>query len=245
MSRQFRYVLGYNEMVEAYLAELPEEDAMAAAVGGNFDCYGILEYQVLRRFGLADGDLVVDIGCGSGRLAKQLARLPALRYLGFDIVPRLVDYARRRHGGPRFQFRCVDRTMIPLPDGCADMVASFSVFTHILPEESFVYLEEARRVLKPGGRVVFSFLEQRVGMAWAIFEQNVAWVRQRTMTGHLNVFLHPDDLALWADKLGFTVTALIRGDEPAVEVDADVAGPHLRAGRHRFGQSLCVLAKPA
>ena len=39
------------------------------------------------------------------------------------------------------------------------MILAFSVFTHLLHEESFIYLEDFKRVLKPGGSVVFSFLE--------------------------------------------------------------------------------------
>ena len=48
---------------------------------------------------------------------------------------------------------------IPAPDACADMVCAFSVFTHLLHTETYLYLEDIRRVLRPGGRLVFSFLE--------------------------------------------------------------------------------------
>ena len=43
---------------------------------------------------------------------------------------------------------------IPAPDGEADMVCFFSVLTHLLHEESYVYLQDARRVLKPTGKLV-------------------------------------------------------------------------------------------
>ena len=242
MSTQLRYLTGYTRMVDACLGSLDEDEAMAAAVGGNFALYGTLEYLVLHRVGLVPGALVVDLGCGSGRLASALRMRADIRYVGTDLVFKLLGYANRHWGGTPFLFCQVDRPVIPLGDGQADLVASFSVFTHILPEETFVYLEESRRVLAPGGRLVFSFLDLRLDTAWAVFEQNLDWVRNRTMAGHLNVCLNPDDLRLWADRLGFEVESMIRGDEPVVHLTEAVGA--LPAGDHPFGQSLAVWRKP-
>lgn len=245
MSDQLRYVQSYRTMVEANLAAFPENEAMARSVGGQYERFGTLEFLLLRQLGLADDARVIDVGCGAGRLAWRLAALPALRYLGTDVVPQLMDYARRRCKRPDFAFRLVERIEIPAPDGEADFVTFFSVFTHLLHEESYVYLEEARRVLKPGGRVVFSFLEFAVAHNWSVFEANLDWVRQRSYMGHINVFMHRDDLRLWADRLGLTVEAFIAGDDPAIAVEAPYTLPDLPAGRHGLGQSVAVLRKPA
>ena len=244
MSTQLRYLTGYTRMVDACLDSLDEDRAMEAAVGGNFEIYGELEHLVLRRFGLAPGALVVDLGCGSGRLANALRAHGDIRYLGTDVVFKLLGYANRRWGGDSFLFCQVDRPTIPLADASVDLAVSFSVFTHILPEETYVYLEEARRVLVPGGRLVFSFLDLRVDTAWAVFEQNLDWVRNRTVAGHLNVCLNPDDLRLWAGKLGFEIEAMIRGDQPAVSLAPEEANGRLPAGDHAFGQSLAVWRQP-
>ncbi len=98
MSGQLRFLLGYEQLVKNLLASLPEDDAAAQAVGGNYEHYGVLEHALLRGEGLRDGSTVVDVGCGSGRLATKLARYPALRYLGLDVVPELLAYARRKAG---------------------------------------------------------------------------------------------------------------------------------------------------
>src|ERR1700722_2792071 len=70
------------------------EDAHKKAVGGDFETVGHLEFQLLRSIGLKEESSVIDVGCGSGRLASQLA--PWLRgpYLGTDILGTLLDYAR-------------------------------------------------------------------------------------------------------------------------------------------------------
>lgn len=244
MTGQFRYLQSYDQMVASLLRAVPEEEAMARAVGGDYERIGTLEHAFLRNLGLRAGASVVDVGCGSGRLASQLARYEGLRYLGVDVVPALLDYARRRVGRPDFRFEAVDRIALPAADASADFVVFFSVFTHLLHEESYVYLQEALRVLKPGGRAVFSFLEMDVPGAWEVFEANVAWVRNRTVAGHLNVFLHPAELRLWSRRLGFRLEAMQRGDQPGIVVDAASANGTVPAGTYALGQSLCVLRKP-
>ena len=69
-------------------------EAVRLAVGGEFEAVGKLEYYLLRSLGLTTGHLVVDVGCGSGRLAQQLAPDKGIRYIGTDVVPRLIESAR-------------------------------------------------------------------------------------------------------------------------------------------------------
>ncbi|MBV1798054.1 class I SAM-dependent methyltransferase [Siccirubricoccus sp. G192] len=244
MSSQFRYLLTYEQMVSGLLNSLPEDEAAARAVGGDYERFGVLEHALLRGNGLAPDSCVVDAGCGSGRLATQLARYPGLRYIGTDVVPALLDYARRKVGRADFRFEPVDRIILPVPDGEADFVVFFSVFTHLLAEESYVYLAESLRALRPGGKVIFSFLEFAVAQTWPVFEGNVEWVRSRSMAGHLNVFLHRADLRLWARRLGFSVVGFHDGDARFITVDEEAATAAMPMGNYALGQSVCVLQKP-
>ncbi|MBX6743551.1 MAG: class I SAM-dependent methyltransferase [Acetobacteraceae bacterium] len=172
---------------------------MSWAVGGpvaTFERIGVTEHSLLDMYGLRDDSRVLDIGCGAGRLARQLSRRPRLSYHGIDVVPELLAYARRKISRQDFKFDLVSGNTIPLPDASVDFVILFSVFTHLLHEESYVYLEQCRRVLVPGGRVVFSFFEFATPSHWSVFDGNVDWVRKRFM-GHINVFMHRDDIRLW------------------------------------------------
>ncbi|SDB53136.1 class I SAM-dependent methyltransferase [Belnapia rosea] len=245
MSLQLNYVQSYAAMVRAYLAAYPEDEAVARSVGGNLEHFGVLEHSLLRQYGLKDNGRVVDVGCGAGRLAAQLRRFPEMRYLGLDVVPELLDYCRRKMARPDFRLELSQGNRIPLADGEADFVIFFSVFTHLLHEESYVYLEQAHRVLAPGGRVIFSFFEFAVESQWSVFEGNADWVRKRSYLGHINVFMHAEDLRLWAKRLGFTVVAMERGDRPSIEVTPDTAAGKVPAGQYPLGQSYCVLEKPA
>ena len=244
MSTQFQYVQSYAAMVRAYLAAFPEDEAVARAVGGSFEHFGVLEHSLLLRYGLKPDSRVIDVGCGAGRLTSQLARYPQLRYTGVDVVPELLDYTRRKVARPDFRLELIAGNNIPAPAGEADIVTFFSVFTHLLHEESYAYLEEAHRVLAPGGVVIFSFFEFAVESQWGVFEGNVDWVRKRSFLGHINVFMHAEDLRIWARRLGFEIVEFKRGDDPTISVTAEMATDKVAAGQYQLGQSLCVLRKP-
>jgi len=245
MSNQFRYLLTPEQVIATLRRHHPEDEAMERAVGGDFERFGVLEHAVLREAGLRPDSQVIDVGCGSGRLAVQLARHEGLGYLGTDVVPAMLDYARQRTGRPDFRFIHVDRIAIPAADESADIVAFFSVLTHLLHEESYLYLQEAHRVLRPGGKVVFSFVEHDTPMGAVVFEANLDWVRKRIVASQLNVFMHRADIRVWARRLGFRVEMLRGGEPGSVTVTGAEATTAIPAGSHAFGQSLCVLRKPA
>src|SRR5437764_9353006 len=104
--------------------------ALKWAVGGEFEAIGFLELEVLKYFGLKEDDYVVDVGCGSGRLAKPLSQYLKGRYLGIDIVPELINHARRIVGCPDWRVVLVEGLSISEDDGVAVMFLFFYVLTH-------------------------------------------------------------------------------------------------------------------
>ena len=152
---QFHFVEDYERLVETLLETYSLDEAMSRAVGGDYEQIGQIEAQLLEDLGLKSGQALIDLGCGSGRLAAALGhRLDLGTYLGTDIVQALLDYARTK--SPRhYRFELHRALSIPAPDESADMVCAFSLFTHLLHTESFLYLQDARRVLRLGGLMVF------------------------------------------------------------------------------------------
>lgn len=121
--------------------------------------------------------------------------------------------------------------------------ASFSVLTHLLHEQSYAYLAEARRVLKPGGRIVFSFLEFAIPSHWAVFEGNVAAIGG---SQPLNMFVGRDAIDAWASHLEMAIIAIHGGDTPHTPLHEPVTlddGTVMSELGH-LGQSVCVLEKP-
>lgn len=244
MSGQLRFLQSYQAVVDANLNAYPEDEAMARSVGGHYELFGLLELQLLRQLGLSDGAHVLDIGCGAGRLATRLVSSPGIQYSGTDVVPKLIQYAQKKCASREdFHFHLVDRIEIPKAIPAADFVTFFSVFTHILHEESYVYLEEAAQVLKPGGKIVVSFLEYAVQHNWGVFMSNVDWVKQQSYLGHINIFNHRDDFLCWAGALGLKVELFIAGDDRRIKVGEPDATPEIPEGLYAFGQSICVLTK--
>lgn len=218
--------------------------ARQQAVGGDFDAIGAIEKALVVECGLRPGDYLIDVGCGSGRLAKPLSAFLTGRYLGTDIVPELLQHARSLVDRPDWQFELIDGLTIPEQDDAADMVCFFSVFTHLLHEQSFAYLREARRVVRPGGRIVFSYLEYTVPAHWAVFETALADLDGKQP---LTVFLSRDAVDAWSKHLELPIVAIHPAGEPHIPLPEPVTRDDgtVIEGPANLGQSVCVLEKPA
>jgi ubiquinone/menaquinone biosynthesis C-methylase UbiE len=237
----------YTRRVLQEVGEQGLDEAMARAIGTSslveFHRSGQMELDLLVQSGLRPDDYLVDVGCGSGRLTSKLAGRHTGRYLGTELSPELLDYARLAAPDPSWRFEVVDGLRIPEQDDVVDMVCFFSVLTHLRHEESYLYLEEARRVLKPGGRIVFSFLDFSQGNHRLVFEATVD-ARRKGDDLHVNQFVSVDAIEVWARMLGMEVEAVHGGAKPYIRLSAS---PHYEEGEttDSLGQSACVLVKPA
>lgn len=101
---------------------------------------------------LRDGDVVVDVGCGTATQAIDLAaRRPDVRVVGVDGDPQILELARAKPGAERVELREGDATALPLEDGAAAAVICSLLLHHLPPEPKRAALREARRVLRAGG----------------------------------------------------------------------------------------------
>ena len=238
------FVVDYNDMVERLLGVMSRDEVMNLAIGGNYLPFGILQRSLLLQHGLPSDGYLIDIGCGSGRTAFALRGFAELRYFGIDVVETLLEHAALICERSDWRFAATTGLNIPEDDGVADMVCAFSLFTHLLHEETYIYLAEVLRVLKPGGTVVFSFLEFGIISHWDVFQTNVARIG---LPGHLNQFMDPVAIRVWAQHLGFEVVAIHGGDENYAELDEPITLEDGRTftDRASLGQSLAILRKPS
>lgn len=228
-------------MVRSLIGRFGRDAGMRSASGGDFEALGILERQLLIQHGLPKDGYLIDVGCGSGRLAYPLSDYLTGSYLGIDIVPDVVKYARQLVRRSDWRFEVAAGLSIPEKDHTADMVCFFSVFTHLLHEQSFVYLQEAVRVLKPGGKIVFSFLEFEEPVHWLVFENAI---RNLGVTSPMTIFIERGAIRTWAEHLDLRIVAIEGATAPHIIVPQPVkreSGPPLE-GKAGLGQSVCVLA---
>lgn len=232
----------YARHVATLEQRIKGDRAFREAIGGEFVAVGKLEHYLLRSLGLGDGHLLVDVGCGSGRLAAQLAPFPGIRYIGCDVVPVLLDYARDLCRRPDWRFVATEGHGVPCDDAMADYVCFFSVFTHLLHEDTYRYFLETKRVLRPGGVFVFSFLEFHVPCHWETFMGSLA---REEHGRHLNQFLDRDAICAFASHAGLEVISIHDGDKPHIPIPEEIVwegGQRMREFGN-LGQSVAVLRK--
>jgi SAM-dependent methyltransferase len=92
------------------------------------------------------GRLTLDVGCGEGRLARDLKER-GHNVRAFDASPALVEAAREAE--PLLEVTQADAGALPVEDGASDLVVSFMVLMNLDDLEGVVH--EAARVLDPGG----------------------------------------------------------------------------------------------
>lgn len=235
-ARQSHSVRDYRALVRAKLKALPgdPELALAQAIGAptmaDFVSIGDGHVAVLRHHGLADGMKIYDLGCGCGRTAQALVRAGWQGdYTGADVVQELLDELARQC--PKYAVLLNVTPRIVAPDASLDMVFHWSVFTHLYPGESYLYTTDAFRALKPGGKMIFSFLELEEPAHDRVWNANLDHLRIGHAAEHLDAFLHRDWIRRFARDTGFIEPRFTDGQD-----DRD---------HPPFWQSLAVLEKPA
>lgn len=102
------------------------------------------------------GGVVLDAGCGTGRLAVEIAgRRPDVRVRGIDLERGMVEVATRhakREGViDRVKFTIADLARLPLSDDSVDLVVSTASLHHWTDVDAVI--ASLDRVLRPGGRM--------------------------------------------------------------------------------------------
>jgi 2-polyprenyl-3-methyl-5-hydroxy-6-metoxy-1,4-benzoquinol methylase len=98
---------------------------------------------------------LLDVGCGPGSFISLLD--PEKTAVGIDLDPGQIAYANKTYGTKKHCFlRQKAEARFPFKDESFDVITIIEVIEHITRDQAFRMLNEARRVLKPGGRVILS-----------------------------------------------------------------------------------------
>ena len=153
--------------------------------------------------GLADGDRVLDVGCGTGSLTFTVPQIAKVaRVTGIDLTDAYVEFSRSQNTDPRITFRAADARALPFEDNSFDRAFSMLVLQFI-PDAARA-VAEMRRVVRPGGTVTAAVWDSYGGMPHTRVVWDIAAALDPSIEPPLFRPLNqPNEMAnLWRD-LGF------------------------------------------
>jgi len=160
---------------------------------------------------ISSTDSILELGCGPGDVSNQLAKF-ADRVVGIDFSDNMIQIAKSRFVD--IEFQTADAEQQPFPDNSFDVVVSNYTAHHFArPLQVF---EEARRVLKPNGRVVVVMPIQREQVSFAsvmtaIFEEISP---EEAPGGPLMDAEHPESLMDVLINAGFKNVSASKQEKP-------------------------------
>jgi SAM-dependent methyltransferase len=152
---------------------------------------------------ITPNDAVLEIGCGVGRVGRHLAARCG-QWIGADVSTQMLRHAEQALTG-RANVRFVHLNGIDLAgvaDASLDVVYCTAVFMHLDEWERYRYVQEAWRVLKPGGRIYFDNFSLLSPEGWRLFEE-LARLDPAARPPNISKASTPEELRAYAEHVGF------------------------------------------
>jgi ubiquinone/menaquinone biosynthesis C-methylase UbiE len=162
---------------------------------------------------IQEGDHVLDMGCGTGRLACLAAFRAGEtgRVCGIDAAPNMIRIARvhpmRAAVRPRFELALAEA--LPFPDASFDVVLASFLLSALPPDLKLAALKEASRVLKPDGRLIVAEIDRPTSLTGRLLGAMLglsaklrSHVRGRTDEILKSGGFVPDRTANWRSSVG-------------------------------------------
>ena len=159
---------------------------------------------LLQTVGVHHDDVVLEIGCGIARMASVLAPI-CKRWIGTDVSENMLDFARKRtqHYSNVEFFSINGWDLSPIPEESLDLVYCTVVFMHLDEWERYNYICEAKRVLRPGGRLYVDNFNLRSNDGWKVFMDNFLAFHPMERPSHISKSSTPDELQTYFERAGF------------------------------------------
>ena len=146
-------------------------------------------------------DIVLEIGCGIGRVGRELAHR-CKKWIGCDISGNMLEYAKRRlsHLKNIELVELPECNLSPIVDNSIDVVYCTVVFMHLDEWDRYEYIKEAFRVLRSGGRAYFDNFSLTTKEGWRIFEEHYKMLDRPS---HISKSSTPEELSQYMEMAEF------------------------------------------
>jgi ubiquinone/menaquinone biosynthesis C-methylase UbiE len=198
-----------SEYKEVWNRQTQNLDVASLAVGGFMDEASMeltsrFSVDVLKfTVGVGADDVVLEIGCGIARVGKSLSR-ECLHWFGADISGGMLGHAAERLR-ERPNTTLVELATVGLqefPAGAFDLVYCTIVFMHLLEWDRYRYVQEAFRVLRPGGRCYFDNFHLGSATGWELFRAGAS-LPLDGRPAHISMSSTREELRTYLRKAGF------------------------------------------
>ena len=185
--------------------------------------------QVELALQLQPTDRVFEIGCGVGRIGREIASNIA-SWHGLDIADNMVAVTRERLATyPNVSASALTRSRLdPLDDASMDKGYCVAVFIHMDKEDFLLYLQDVARVLVPGGLFYFDTWNIAHPVGWRRYHYEVMQAGRNDPGQRKDVarnqFCVPEEVGLYVQKAGLEIV-LTMTDSPWVQMLVRKPGP--------------------
>ena len=179
---------------------------------------------LLELASISPNDEVLEIGCGVGRVGREL--VPHCRnWTGSDISENMLSHAARRLEG-------MENTRLVLLQGGSlsefssksfDVVFATNMLGHLDEIDRWFYVEEAFRVLRPGGRIFLDNIDLESDWGWNMFVKDAERLRYVERPPYMPKFSTSSEFVAYVSHAGFDGIAVHRRP-PLFIVTAKKAG---------------------
>ena len=164
---------------------------------------------LVRVCNIVATDVVMEIGCGAGRIAHTLAPRCA-KWIGGDVSVNMLGHAAEAlQGVPNIELVALAGSDLrAIDDATLDVVYCTVVFMHLDEWDRFRYVSEMHRVLKPGGRVYFDNINLLSDDGWNFFVEQCAH-EPVDRPANISRSSTPQELRAYAERAGFTEVSVL------------------------------------
>jgi ubiquinone/menaquinone biosynthesis C-methylase UbiE len=194
-----------HDQAKLHVIGVTDEDALRTT---GEETLGFLQQSV----GIRKDDVVLEIGCGIGRVGKVVAPL-SRKWIGCDVASNMLSLAAERLSDlPNVELKEISGyDLRGVEDASVDVVYCTVVFMHLETWDRYNYVLEAFRVLRSGGRIYVDNINLCSDGGWKVFETHRAF-STANRPPHMTQNSTPQEIETYLKRAGFS-DVRIRADD--------------------------------